>query len=83
MIEVIKTLRDVIEISIAQEPVAKKRSILELEGLGAEIWAGADTDAYPKRIARRTGSSSIKNGETAIVNHEVANTFLSIYTTKV
>lgn len=32
--------------SLVETPPIKKHSILELEGLGAEIWAGIDAQKY-------------------------------------
>lgn len=32
--------------SLTENAVSAKRSLLELEGLGAEIWAGVDAQGY-------------------------------------
>jgi hypothetical protein len=34
------------------QPAGKKRSILEFEGVGAEIWQGVDTQEYLNRLRR-------------------------------
>ena len=40
--ELVKQLVDTLETTTAQSPVREKHSILELAGLGAEIWQGID-----------------------------------------
>ncbi len=36
--------------TLTDEPYPKTHSIMELEGLGAEIWEGIDSDAYLKEM---------------------------------
>jgi hypothetical protein len=35
--------------TLMQQPQAKKHSIMELEGLGAEIWQGLDAQEYVRK----------------------------------
>lgn len=43
------TARDLAEIGLEDQP---KRSLLELEGLGAEIWQGVDAQDYVDELRR-------------------------------
>ena len=46
-INLLEALSSVLKKSVMQE--TKKRSLLELEGLGAEIWSGLDVEKYLSR----------------------------------
>jgi hypothetical protein len=49
-IEQRKALIHLIVDSLVEDDVSKSRSLLELEGLGAEIWKGIDAQEYVNQL---------------------------------
>lgn len=48
--ELVKQLVDTLETPSSQSPAREKHSILELAGLGAEIWQGIDAQEYVDQL---------------------------------
>jgi hypothetical protein len=48
--ELVKLLVDTIDTPAVEEPARKKHSILELAGLGKEIWEGIDAQEYVNQL---------------------------------
>jgi hypothetical protein len=44
--------RIIAEIAAGAEPEGRPRSLLELEGLGAELWSGIDAQEYVDQLRR-------------------------------
>lgn len=48
--ELVKQLVDTLGVSVSRTPEQKKHSILELAGLGAEIWKDIDAQEYVDQL---------------------------------
>jgi hypothetical protein len=48
--ELVKQLVDTLNTSVTKAPAQEKHSILELAGLGAEVWKGIDAQEYVDQL---------------------------------